>query len=104
MLSIRNASMGSGSQQLFAPVSVDVPPGEVMLLAAPVVAANRPCWHGSAAAPARFTGNGEISLNGRRLNLLATEDRRIGIMFQDALLFPHLTVGDNLAFGLSARR
>ena len=35
MLSIRNASMGFGSQQLFAPVSVDVPPGEVMLLAAP---------------------------------------------------------------------
>ena len=93
--------MGFGSQQLFAPVSVDVPPGEVCS-PHPVVAVNRPCWHGSAAAPARIAGNREISLNGRRLNPLATEDRRIGIMFQNALLFPHLTVGDNLAFGLSA--
>ncbi|MGY8861938.1 MAG: ATP-binding cassette domain-containing protein, partial [Pseudomonadales bacterium] len=29
-------------------------------------------------------------------------ERQIGILFQDPLLFPHLTVGDNLAFGLSS--
>jgi putative thiamine transport system ATP-binding protein len=31
------------------------------------------------------------------------ESRRIGLMFQDAVLFPHLSVGDNLAFGLRAQ-
>ena len=29
--------------------------------------------------------------------------RRIGLMFQDALLFPHLSLADNLAFGLPAQ-
>jgi putative thiamine transport system ATP-binding protein len=31
------------------------------------------------------------------------EARRVGIQFQDDLLFPHLSVGGNLAFGLGAR-
>jgi putative thiamine transport system ATP-binding protein len=31
---------------------------------------------------------------------LAPEGRRVGLMFQDDLLFPHLSVGGNLAFGL----
>ena len=102
MLSIRNASMGFGSQQLFAPVSVDVPPGEVMLLAAPSGGGKSTLLAWICGSPPQgLQATGEISLNGRRLNPLATEDRRIGIMFQDALLFPHLTVGDNLAFGLS---
>ena len=34
---------------------------------------------------------------------MPAEDRRVGLIFQDALLFPHITVGDNLAFGLAAR-
>ncbi|MGB1177332.1 MAG: ATP-binding cassette domain-containing protein, partial [Candidatus Puniceispirillaceae bacterium] len=34
---------------------------------------------------------------------LPAERRRVGLMFQDALLFPHMSVGDNLAFGLAAR-
>ena len=103
MLSIRNASMGFGSQQLFTPVSVDVPPGEVMLLAAPSGGGKSTLLAWICGSPPQgLQATGEISLNGRRLNPLATEDRRIGIMFQDALLFPHLTVGDNLAFGLSA--
>jgi putative thiamine transport system ATP-binding protein len=33
---------------------------------------------------------------------LDAEDRRIGLMFQDPLLFPHMTVGDNLAIALAA--
>jgi putative thiamine transport system ATP-binding protein len=39
---------------------------------------------------------------GRDVTGLPAEARRIGVMFQDALLFPHLSVGDNLAFGLPA--
>ena len=45
---------------------------------------------------------GGISLNGRDLSHLPPEKRRIGIMFQDPLMFPHLSVAGNLGFGMKA--
>jgi putative thiamine transport system ATP-binding protein len=47
-----------------------------------------------------FTATGTIWLNGRDITHAAPHDRRVGILFQDDLLFPHLSVGSNLAFGL----
>jgi putative thiamine transport system ATP-binding protein len=45
---------------------------------------------------------GDVLLNGQMVSGLDAEDRRIGLMFQDPLLFPHMTVGDNLAIALVA--
>ena len=53
-------------------------------------------------APSNLQWSGEVTLNGRKIGDLPAEKRRVGLMFQDALLFPHMTVGDNLAFGLAA--
>ena len=50
-----------------------------------------------------FALSGRITLNGRDLTGLPPERRRIGLMFQDALLFPHLSLAGNLAFGLDPR-
>ena len=52
-------------------------------------------------APA-FAVRGRISLDGLDITQLPPETRRVGILFQDELLFPHLSVEGNLAFGLSA--
>ena len=52
---------------------------------------------------ADFSLEGEILLNGRDLCPLPPQERRVGILFQDHLLFPHLSVGANLAFGLAPR-
>jgi putative thiamine transport system ATP-binding protein len=54
-------------------------------------------------APA-FRLSGRVLLDGRDLTPEPPERRRIGILFQDPLLFPHMSVGDNLAFGLAAGR
>lgn len=47
---------------------------------------------------------GEIQLHGRRVSspgtTLAPEKRRVGMVFQDFALFPHLSVAGNIAFGL----
>jgi putative thiamine transport system ATP-binding protein len=46
--------------------------------------------------------SGDVILDGRHIHQIPTEKRKVGILFQDALLFPHLTVGENLGFGLAA--
>ncbi len=47
-----------------------------------------------------FDVSGRVVLDGADLGNLPPETRRIGILFQDDLLFPHMSVGGNLAFGL----
>ena len=53
------------------------------------------CWRAVSA-------RGRLRLDGRELQALPIEQRRIGLLFQDDLLFPHLSVLDNLLFALPA--
>jgi putative thiamine transport system ATP-binding protein len=47
-----------------------------------------------------FTAAGRLTIDGEDITEWVPERRRIGILFQDDLLFPHLSVGGNLAFAL----
>ena len=49
-----------------------------------------------------FRATGRIWIDGRDVTHQAAEARHAGILFQDPLLFPHMTVAGNLLFGLSA--
>jgi len=55
-----------------------------------------------------LTFEGRVTLNGRRIDQLPTEKRRVGILFQEDLLFAHMTVRENLLFavppGMAAER
>jgi spermidine/putrescine transport system ATP-binding protein len=44
--------------------------------------------------------SGTLSMDGRRIDTLPAHRRKIGIVFQDYALFPHLNVRDNIGFGL----
>src|SRR6187455_223301 len=46
---------------------------------------------------------GEIWLDGERIDHLPPEKRGFGMVFQNYALFPHMTVFDNVAFGLSLK-
>jgi putative spermidine/putrescine transport system ATP-binding protein/spermidine/putrescine transport system ATP-binding protein len=47
---------------------------------------------------------GEILLDGKRLDQLPVHERNLGVVFQDALLFPHLNAFQNSWFGVKMRR
>lgn len=49
-----------------------------------------------------FTGSGRIRIDGCDITDIPAEKRQGGMLFQDPLLFPHLSVGGNLLFGLTA--
>ena len=47
---------------------------------------------------------GEVLLNGADVSRLPPYQRDVNTVFQDYALFPHMTVGDNVAYGLMVRR
>lgn len=47
-----------------------------------------------------FAATGQVFLDGNDITDMPPNQRRVGILFQDDLLFPHLSVEQNLAFGL----
>lgn len=48
--------------------------------------------------------SGEIRLDGKRVDTLPAQDRPFNMVFQRYALFPHLNVGDNIAFGLRLKK
>ncbi len=47
---------------------------------------------------------GELRMNGRRMNEVAPRDRDTAMVFQSYALYPHMTVRENMAFGLTLRK
>lgn len=89
-------------------LEIAIPPGKTAAILGPNGA-------GKSTAVAALAGllaidHGQIALNGRTLDdprrglFVPPEERQVGVVFQDYLLFPHLSVSENVAFGLRARR
>lgn len=88
---------------LIGPLNFDIAPGEIMTLMGVSGAGKSTVLNWLIGAPQpMFDINGEGWLGNTRIDTLATEQRRIGILFQEDLLFPHFNVGDNLAYALPA--
>ena len=51
----------------------------------------------------RGATSGEISIGDRRVNDVPPKDRDIAMVFQSYALYPHMSVRDNMAFGLNSR-
>ena len=86
---------------LIGPLELSIAPGEVVTLMGP-------SGSGKSSLLAFLCGTldpvfrcqGRVRLDDNDITHCAPERRRLGILFQDDLLFPHLSVGSNLAFGL----
>ncbi|MEU1273160.1 ABC transporter ATP-binding protein [Streptomyces sp. NPDC005799] len=78
-------------------VSLSVAPGEVVALLGPNGAGKTTALR-ALAGLTPLTG-GHLRLDGEELDRTPPESRPVGVVFQDYLLFPHLTALDNVAFG-----
>lgn len=97
-LSVRNVSVRYGSTLALDSFSLDVDTGEVVAVIGPSGSGKSTLLRAIAGLE-RLDG-GSISAGGRSLDGVPTHERDLGLMFQDHALFPHLSVGDNIGFGL----
>ena len=82
-------------------LSAHVPPGQVLTVMGPSGSGKSTLLAALIGAlPAAFSLSGRVLLNDQDITTLPTAQRRIGILFQDDVLFPHLSVARNLGFGL----
>jgi putative thiamine transport system ATP-binding protein len=100
-LEVRDLTVALGGRTLVGPLSLSVPAGETVTVMGPSGAGKSSLLDAitGTLAPA-FQARGRVLLDGRDLAGLPPERRHIGILFQDPMLFPHLSVGENLAFGI----
>ncbi|WP_240705168.1 ABC transporter ATP-binding protein [Pacificoceanicola onchidii] len=102
-LEIRNLVRNFGGSPVVDDVSLAIDPGKVMCLLGPSGCGKSTTLRMIAGVDMQDSGtihvDGELVCD--TVFRVPPERRSIGLMFQDFALFPHLTVGQNVAFGLS---
>jgi putative thiamine transport system ATP-binding protein len=101
-LLLEHISLTIGDVLLIKSFTLSIEAGEIVTLMGP-----SGCGKSSLLAyiagdlTAPMHGAGQVTLDGASLMGLPPERRRVGRLFQDDLLFPHLTVAENLLFGIA---
>ncbi len=99
---LRGVAKSYGSTEVLAGVDIAVRQGELFSLLGPSGCGKSTILR--LIAGFEEPTQGDIVINGRSMRGIPAEDRRIGIVFQNYALFPHMRVADNIAFGLHVRR
>lgn len=101
MISIRDLSVELGDFTL-KNASLDVTDGEYMVILGPTGAGKTVLLESIAGLyPIK---HGQIWLRGKEVTKLEPDKRKISIVYQDHALFPHLSVKENIIFGLKVKK
>lgn len=104
-LTLHLHSLRTPHSTLLGPLQLSVAPGCVHTLMGPSGSGKSSLLAALCGTlPEGLSFEGTVQLAGRRLDGLPPQARRVGILFQDDLLFPHMTVRENLLFALPAGR
>ena len=102
-LELFGVSLSVAGARLFAPLTFTIAAGEVLAVMGPSGSGKSSLLaHICGTLPTAFEAEGSVSIDGTDIGGLPAERRGVGILFQDGGLFPHMSVAENLAFGLEA--
>lgn len=102
ILGLRHVGVRFGEVDAVRDVSLDLAPGEFLSFLGPSGCGKSTLLRAIAGYVVPWTG--QIHLNGINVTAAPPQARRIGMVFQNYALFPHMTVADNVAFGLRRQR
>jgi ABC-type Fe3+/spermidine/putrescine transport system ATPase subunit len=102
MLNVSNLSIRYGEFVAVAGVSLSVNQGEFVSILGPSGCGKTTLLR--AIAGFVYPDSGEIVLDGKSITYATPQERRIGMVFQNYALFPHMTVAENIGFALSIER
>lgn len=101
-LILRDVRIALGARVLIDDLRIEVAPGACVTVMGPSGSGKSTLLaYVAGTIDATFRASGSVRVGERDLTALAPEARRLGMLFQDDLLFPHLSVGGNLAFALA---
>lgn len=101
-LSLTNINKYYGAVHAVKGISIDVPAGEFVVLVGASGCGKSTLLRSIAGL--EEISDGDIVLGGRSIAGLAPRERNIAMVFQSYALYPYLTVYENIAFGLRARK
>src|SRR3954451_12516681 len=101
-VSFQNIEKSYGSTKVIHGISVDIQDGEFMVLVGPSGCGKSTLLR--MLAGLEDIGSGTIAIDGRVVNDVESKDRDIAMVFQSYALYPHMTVGENMAFSLKLRK
>ncbi len=101
-LTISNVGKTFGATRVLQDISLEVPPGKLLVLLG-----HSGCGKSTllrSIAGLEEIDQGEIRINGTRVDGLTPAKRNVALVFQNYSLYPHMTVRENLAFPLKVAR
>lgn len=103
-LELDHVSISLGGKKLIG-ISAAVAPGEVLTVMGPSGSGKSTllAFIAGFLDPA-FQASGRVFVGDRDITQLPANERRTGLLFQDPMLFPHMSVGENLLFAIRAGR
>jgi multiple sugar transport system ATP-binding protein len=101
-ISLKNLVKAFGAHTAVSGISLDVRDGEFLIMVGPSGCGKTTTLNMISGLEAPTSG--EVMIGNRVVNDLDPGERGLGMVFQDLALFPHMTVFENIAFGLRVRK